>query len=394
MFFGRKSNRLGYAVSRSRNSTENSLRVPALALNQKGHVIYLFAVDGKRVHDFAAVSRIQRTQDSNLEGYQRPEVQSHIRAIRRYLESDGALLPNALVVALDERASFEALTQGGGAGSVAGTLVIPVNPEWNDADKPAWLVDGQQRAAALRDAEIQDFPVPIVAFVARSEGEQRAQFILVNNTKPLPAGLIHELLPETPGELPTRFAKRRLPSQLLSRLNIDEDSPFFRRISTPTEPQGEIKDNSVLKMIENSLYDGALYQYRDAGSGLGDDEQMLAHLKHFWRLVAGTFPDAWQLPPRKSRLTHGVGIQSMGFVMDALTESTSSVDLPGLKLDKTIFALTPYVAWTEGVWSFEGGEERKWNGVQNTPTDIRLVTNHLVRAARHLNARSRGSRRR
>ena len=26
---------------------------------------------------------------------------------------------------------------------------------------------------------------------------------------------------------------------------------------------GYIKDNSVLKMIENSLYDGALYQYRD-----------------------------------------------------------------------------------------------------------------------------------
>ena len=48
----------------------------------------------------------------------------------------------------------------------------------------------------------------------------------------------------------------------MTRLNLDSDSPFRGAISTPTSPDGYIKDNSVLKMIENSLYDGALYQYR------------------------------------------------------------------------------------------------------------------------------------
>ena len=59
------------------------------------------------IHDFTTVSRVHR-DDTELQGYQRPEVLSHIRAIRRYLESDGAMLPNAIVLAFDERVTFEA----------------------------------------------------------------------------------------------------------------------------------------------------------------------------------------------------------------------------------------------------------------------------------------------
>ena len=77
-------------------------------------------------------------------------------------------------------------------------------------------------------------------------------------------------------------------------------------------------DNSVLKMIENSLYDGALYQYRDPEDGSGDIDEMVLHLNYFWTIVQLTFPDAWELPPTKSRLTHGAGIQAMGYVMDSL----------------------------------------------------------------------------
>jgi hypothetical protein len=37
--------------------------------------------------------------------------------------------------------------------------------------------------------------------------------------------------------------------------------PFAARIATPTRPDGYIKGNAVLELIENSLYEGgALYQ--------------------------------------------------------------------------------------------------------------------------------------
>ena len=98
--------------------------------------------------------------------------------------------------------------------------------------------------------------------------------------------------------------------------------------------------------------------------------------------MQNTFYDAWELEPRKSRLTHGVGIQSLGYVMDTLTEGVSAADLPGLDLERTLAHLMPHCSWTSGTWEFGASDVRRWNGLQNTPSDIRLLTNHLSRLLR------------
>lgn len=363
-------------------SDQYEITVPALEINQGDRKIYCFAVDGKDLLDFTAVSRIGRSEGI-LRGYQRPEVLSHIRAIQRYLESPGAMLPNAVVLAFDKRVEFTPYRRRSPvAYSTPGELVIPVDLTESESQKPALLVDGQQRTAAIRDADIDSFPVAAVGFLADGDDEQRSQFILVNNTKPLPKGLIHELLPGAVGHLPPRLAKRQLPAQVMTRLNVDGDSPFRGTISTPTSPDGYIKDNSVLKMIENSLYDGALYQYRDSETGLGDVDQMVLHLKLFWTIVENTWPVEWKLPPRKSRLTHGVGIQSLGYVMDATTEGTPVEMVVDLGLDRTLASLDEVVAWSSGTWKLGPQDERRWNGLQNTPNDVKLLTNLLLRALR------------
>ena len=359
------------------------IRLPSLRIRQGQQYIYTFGVDGKLIQEFATVSRAHR-QGVALQGYQRPEVLSHIRAIRRYLESDGAMLPNAIVLAFDERVTFEPTNSRSPVDYVTtGELVIPVDESQPDDEKPAWLVDGQQRSAAIRDADLVDFGVAAVGFIAHGESEQRSQFILVNNTKPLPKGLIHELLPSTPGHLPTAYARKQLPATLLARLNFGEQKPgepFAGRIATPTMANGYIKDNSVLKMIENSLYEGALYQYRDPEDGSGDIEQMVLHLNYFWTVVQVTFPGAWDLPPAKSRLTHGAGIQSLGYVMDALTDEVPATDLPKIGIERRIRDLADHCAWTAGSWNLWGDELRRWNGIQNTPNDVGLLTSHLLRS--------------
>lgn len=361
------------------------IRLPALRIRQGDQSIYAFGVDGKRIHEFTTISRVHR-DETQLQGYQRPEVLSHIRAIRRYLESDGAMLPNAVVLAFDDRVTFETTQSTSILDYVTtGELVIPVDESLPDDLKPAWLVDGQQRSAAIRDADLDEFAVAAVGFIAHGEAEQRSQFILVNNTKPLPKGLIHELLPDTKGHLPTAYARKQLPAQILARLNFGDPAtgePFAGRISTPTMANGYIKDNSVLKMIENSLYDGALYQYRDPEDGSGDIEQIVLHLNYFWTVVQVTFGDAWDLPPTKSRLTHGAGIQALGYVMDSLTDGTHATDLPRLRIEKRIAALKEHCAWTTGTWHLGGDEPRRWNGIQNTPNDVKVLTSHLLRALR------------
>jgi DGQHR domain-containing protein len=354
--------------------------------------LYSFAVDGKQLPLFATVSRVHRDQDAGICGYQRPEVLSHIASIRRYLESDDPMIPNALVVAFDKRVSFEPSNSRVNGGPVRqGTLTIPISDNTPDEDKPGWVVDGQQRCAAIREARIDSFPICVTAFITDSDADQRSQFILVNSTKPLPKGLIHELLPSTTGTLPTTLQLRRFPAALVERLNYDSGSPLEKLIHTPTTPEGVIKDNSILRMIENSLTDGALYQFRDATNGEGDTDAMLWLLKHYWTAVRDTFPEAWALPPRRSRLMHGVGIVGMGFVMDAIVDRYRQTRIPTAEDFRSDLAEIKEVCrWTDGWWEFGPQYLRRWNELQNTPRDIQLLTNFLLWAYKSRLSASQG----
>jgi hypothetical protein len=240
-------------------------------------------------------------------------------------------------------------------------------------------VDGQQRLAAIREADVERFPICVVGFLAADDREQREQFILVNNTKPLPKGLVYELLPVTEAQLPTMLQKRRFPTMLLDRLNLDADSPLRGLVRTPTVPEGLIKDNSLIKMLENSLSDGVLYRFRDRQSGADDVESMLAVVKDFWTAVAEVFAGGWKMPPRRSRLLHGAGVIALGFVMDAIADRHRTAGVPTrTQFSADLEPLREVCRWTDGYWEFGPGVQRKWNEVQNTPKDIQLLANYLL----------------
>ena len=202
---------------------------------------------------------------------------------------------------------------------------------------------------------------------------------MVNSTKPLPKGLIYELLPTTEATLPSLLQRRRYPAQLLDRLNRDPDSPLNGLIQTPTTPGGFIKDNSILKMLEHSLSDGLLYRFRDRKGEGGRTEEMLKLLKDFWASVAETFPEAWAKPPRRSRLMHGAGIVSMGFLMDAIADRHRAAGPPAKsQFLADLQPLAQVCRWVDGYWDFGPGQQRKWNEVQNTTKDVQLLTNYLI----------------
>lgn len=358
------------------------MRFSALEVRQgRRRVLYSFAADGKVLPQFATVSRLHRDSDDHIGGYQRPEVLSHIAEIRDYLESKDPMIPNAIVIAFDPRVRFEpsSVQPIEGGYSRLGTLIIPISSDAASEELPGWIVDGQQRAAAIRDAMISKFPICITAFITKSAKEQREQFILVNSTKPLPKGLIYELLPTTEARLPSGLEKRRYPAYLLSRLNHDGDSPLRGLIQTPTTPAGRIKDNSILKMLDYSLSDGVLYAIRSGDRNKDAGEAMLGVLKSFWAAVAEVFPDAWGLPPRRSRLMHGAGIVSMGFLMDAIADRYRRNGLPThVQFASNLKPLRPVCRWTAGDWQFGKRLRRHWNDIQNTPKDIELLVDHML----------------
>jgi len=365
----------------------NELRLPALEVKQSsGNVLYQFAVDGKMVARFATVSRIRRSQAGGLKGYQRPEVLSHIAEIRKYLESaKSPRIPNAVVIAFDSRVVFEPGPGHFDKHSRPGTLVVPLIDEEAEEDHPGFIVDGQQRLAAIRTANIKHFPMPVTAFITDNVKEQTEQFILVNSTRPLPKGLIYELLPNTETSLPSLLTRRRFPSMLLQRLNLDADSPLKAKIQTPTNPGGTIKDNSILKMLEHSLADGALSRIatEELGGAFGQDEQaierMLETLKRYWGAVAYIWDEAWKLPSRKSRLVHGAGILALGLLMDAIADRHAGLSPELVDYHPDLQVMTDACHWTSGNWELAPGVNRKWNEIQNIPKDIELLSTFLSR---------------
>jgi DGQHR domain-containing protein len=227
--------------------------------------------------------------------------------------------------------------------------------------------------------------VPVTAFVSDDYEVHRTQFLLVNKVQPLPGGLINELLPTVNTTLPPSLSRNRIPSAICDILSRDPGSPFYGLIIRQTTDRrtnkaAVVADNSILQMVRASLNSvhGCLYPCRNAATGEVDVEQIRRILNLFWGAVRAVFPDAWGKPPTKSRLMHGAGIRAMGVLMDRIMNSVALDDIRATETVKAaLVRIKPQCAWTTGEWVALDGIA--WNGLQNTPRDIQLLTNMLVR---------------
>ncbi len=363
----------------------------ALRIRQAaGHPLYLFAIQAKEVFQIAEVSRVSRDEVGELLGYQREQVRKHIEGILEYLNGpdDSVIFPHALILALPSSITFRQVRcpkvhddSLGEPGTLSILLPKPGEP------KPAWIVDGQQRAAALARCGRPGYPVPVCAFVADDVATQRDQFLRINNARPLSKSLITELLPKVDTILPANLAPKKAPAALCEMLNQDPDSPFHALIRRASQHGAEAKgkavvaDTSLIKMLGESLNQpsGCLFGYRNISSGETDYGKVREVLFTFWGAVRKTWPDAWGLPPTQSRLMHSAGIVAMGKLMDRMMGSTDiRSEHAKMNVEAAILRLKPHCRWTSGEWEELGNLQ--WNEIQNLTTHVRVLANFLVRA--------------
>jgi DGQHR domain-containing protein len=341
--------------------------VAVRATQAPGKQVFAFAAEPKDVLTFATVEGVKRHDDGSLAGFQRHQIASHIKEIRSYLQREDALLPNAVVVAFIEGARVTDLGDG--------TVSVEISVE--EGNPPGYVVDGQQRLTALSGMEKPGFQVFVSALICSDYNELRQQFVLINNTRPLPKALIYELLPNIEG-LPDRFGKRSFAARMVERLNYTrtDDPVFYGRIHQHTNARGKLSDLAIQRIIMDSASQGAIHDFIGVGDCFEDMAFDLIHT--FFSCVKEVFPTAWNdMSPKTSRLVHGAGLIAMGYVMETLYAQANGIDrqtfIEGLRL------LEPRCAWTSGVWSFSDQDQRAWNGIQNTPSDIDLLSNYLVR---------------
>ncbi|QPF71466.1 DGQHR domain-containing protein [Roseateles sp. DAIF2] len=341
-------------------------RFKAIRANQApGHEVFSFAAAPKDVLAFSEIERVGRDDQGHLKGFQRHQVASHIKDIRDYLAREDALLPNAVIVAFVEGADVKVKDLGDGI------VEVKINAA---AEKPGFVVDGQQRLSALAGLDKPGFQVFVSALVCRDYNELRQQFVLINNTRPLPKTLIYELLPTVEG-LPERFTARKFAARIVDRLNFDPNSSLRGEIRQHTNPKGVLSDTAMQKLVSNSAADGAIREFIKHD----DYEQRAFQLvsEFFWA-TREIYASEWDgMAPKTSRLKHGAGIVAMGFVMELLYSASGATARDDFRAG--LASLKQYTSWTSGSWKFGEFDERLWNGIQNTPSDIDLLANYLVR---------------
>ncbi|MYY11435.1 DGQHR domain-containing protein [Streptomyces sp. SID4919] len=369
--------------------TENLITRRALRINQHPDIpLYLFALEAGEVDLVADVARISRDEAGKLLGYQRPEKKQHVKQILEYLDGDEVLFPNGLILALPSSVRFRGSRGPNPSDGLAtiGMLEIPL-PDSREAPRPALIVDGQQRSLALARTRNTKLPITVAGFVSEDLHVQREQFLRVNTVSPLPSDLVSELLPEVNTQLPTKLSSRKLPAILVNALSQDADSPFkglIKQASTTASRKSEtvVKDNSLLQAITASLSpSGVLFPYKDLSSGTIDTSTIRKILVVYWTAVRDTFPDAWGISPNKSRLMHGVGIRSMGQLMDRVMERVMfEVDINSDEAYSKVMAelalVEPYCRWTKGRWP---EINYNWNELENITKHINILSNYLIR---------------
>lgn len=326
------------------------------------HDVFSFAATPNEILEFSEIERVGRDEEGHLKGFQRHQVASHIRDIRDYLQRDDALLPNAIILAFLDGVTIKDLGEG----------IVEIVIDATES-KPGFVVDGQQRLSALATMAKPGFQVFVSALICKDYNELRQQFVLINNTRPLPKSLIYELLPTVDG-LPERFTSRKFAARIIDLLNFLPNSSLFGEIKQHTNPRGVLSDMAMQKFVMNSANDGAIRSFMKFDDFEGRSIELINNFFHAVRVV---FKSEWEgLAPRSSRLKHGAGLVSLSFVMELLysDQGTTSKEgfIKGLKL------LKPHTAWTSGEWHISATDQRHWNGIQNTPTDIGLLTKYLT----------------
>lgn len=356
------------------------LKLNALRVEQSPTVsLFVFGINGRVIPHFAAVEEANRDKEGVLSGYQRPRVERHINEIAEYLKRKGSILPNAIIVSFDLPLTFRpsphAIQSEWG---VTGTVEIPL-PGKREA-KPALIVDGQQRVAALAKMNgARELPVVVVGFYAPSDETRREQFVLVNKTKPLPRDLLNELLPHVDSHLPKGWGLRRTSAAVLEILRFDKQSPFYRRIRGLGAPSdsASISQAAVLDVIEKSVRrGGVLCEFAGPSPTRSDLLSMAEIVKVFFLGVRSVWPHAWSGSPWSSRLVHGAGISAMGILMEEIMSEVNAKSPRAVQsVKRRLLKIEGRCAWTTGRWP---KLRREWHEIQNTSQDKRMLADYLV----------------
>lgn len=363
-----------------------------------------FTIDGRLIRCFSAVDRLDVVAGT---GNQRDEIYKHVSEISKGMQA-GVQVPNSVILVFNEKvfswaptdeeipeswvvcrqlAEWSTIRHPNEADRVIQEvcpieLDIPFRNAAFDEEKTAFLVDGQQRTAALSLVDIDSVPtffLTVNAIVGNQE-EAKNTFRIANSTVRITTDFSRALvgtLDETPGYV----KEEKKVAQAVKLLAIDlADSPFKGMVKHPG------MDGRGLPIVYNTLF-SVVSSFNQSGIDFGDDGKKLAQcVSQAYRVVAEVWPEAWGKNPKESKLSHGAGLRAIGRVLVDLLRVQTSIhnsDLSDPKIwtaiESSLKRLRQKVLWTLQS-AAEGNNTQLRNykfeilPKQNTNQDIQALT--------------------
>lgn len=271
----------------------SSVRVTAQRLRQKDTELYMFGMNSATLRNIAYST--PRGED-NPEEVQR--ILSHKRAetIGRYIQDEGTLLPNAILISLNPEVT---ITPNEDDSNMV-TIEFP-----SDDGKFAKILDGQHRVAGFEHCGDVQLDLPIIA-LHDAPAKERGKLFADINSKQVKVTDVHLLsLYYQLDELGDGMATMRV----VENLAAAPDSPLNGRIKMRDEEKGA--------WVKNKLLKDRLAKHIDSGGvlvGKTTDEKS-AIFKAFFQGVKDTWPGAWG-NNQDYRLTKAMGIEILIGIFD------------------------------------------------------------------------------
>jgi DGQHR domain-containing protein len=265
-----------------------NIKIRAFQIIQNEIKMLLFITTAQMIYERFDVSR--RISDK-VQGYQRSFSKSRIKEIKNYVNQEQGIIPNSVLVNIDE-GKFD-YTEN------ENLLTL------DDGETLGLIIDGQHRIKGCYEAN-PNFPLIVVATLGLSVKEQARLFIKINQTqKGVPASLYLDLLNLLEADIENFDAEgvtaERRATEIATRLNETDESPLYELIRRT----GDAGMGISLSEFVNQAKD---YVEPKTGklANLGFEQQYKV-FEIYFRSVKAVFLEEWDDPTSYILKTVGFG---------------------------------------------------------------------------------------
>lgn len=261
-----------------------------------GPEIAVMVFDAYTLRDLATVSRLADEE----QGYQRIINNRKLAAIKRYVESPGAVLPTGIVLATGDKAGYIVIEDRKAINGSDKMWAAKIKVKQAGDYKPFLVIDGQHRLFGITSSKLSPYPVPATVLLDAPKIVQMANFEVINNkaTRIQSAhlnelrALMFDITPSDTTDLNDLLgqlgAKNLSSSSLVSELN-GSGMVFEGILDFPSNQKaGFVSSTTLVQCIERSREGGFLHYFAEE-----DDDHLTAY-NSLWHGIRLKFLKRWK----------------------------------------------------------------------------------------------------